>query len=59
MSFEGNQVNYYAHSANDGGEEHWQPLHVHLRNVATLAKQFAGPLGLANEAELAGLLHDL
>ncbi|MGA4578239.1 CRISPR-associated endonuclease Cas3'' [Limisphaera sp. VF-2] len=37
----------------------WQPLADHLRNVAALARRFAEPLGLAAEAELAGLLHDL
>jgi hypothetical protein len=58
---------YYAHTADNGhprpsdgrgagGEGRWQLLSVHLRNVATLAKQFAAPLGLAAEAELAGLL---
>ncbi|MCU0783265.1 MAG: CRISPR-associated helicase Cas3' [Verrucomicrobia bacterium] len=41
------------------GREGWQRLAAHLRNVANLAKQFAAPLGLAAEAELAGLLHDL
>ena len=59
-------MKYYAHTA--GGPDgqplpensgHWQLLSVHLRNVAELAKQFAAPLGLAAEAELAGLLHDL
>jgi len=58
-------MNYYAHTADlpnrsrDPDENHWQPLATHLRNVADLAKQFATPLGLAGEAELAGLLHDL
>ena len=56
---------YYAHTANgpdgkpDTDQRHWQPLSTHLRNVATLAQQFAAPLGLSAEAELAGLLHDL
>ncbi|HEY5893942.1 MAG TPA: CRISPR-associated helicase Cas3' [Chthoniobacterales bacterium] len=55
----------YAHTAElpdgrrDPDESHWQPLHVHLRNVASLAKKFATPFGLSAEAELAGLLHDL
>lgn len=55
----------YAHTARraDGSPEpdtsRWQPLAVHLRNVATLARRFAAPLGFADEAELAGLLHDL
>jgi CRISPR-associated endonuclease/helicase Cas3 len=57
---------YYAHTAEDADGKRlpensgkWQPLSVHLRNVAGLAKRFAEPLGLAAEAELAGLLHDL
>jgi CRISPR-associated endonuclease/helicase Cas3 len=58
-------VNYYAHTAvkadgiNDPNEEHWQLLHTHLRNVAAWARESAEPLGLAAEAEIAGLLHDL
>ena len=59
-----NRVNYYAHTAEDEQgkclpEEHWQPLATHLRNVADLAKCFAAPIGLNDEAELAGLLHEL
>lgn len=56
---------YYAHTANgpdgrpDPDQSRWQKLADHLRRVAALAKQFAVPLGLAAEAELAGLLHDL
>ena len=55
---------YYAHTAETKtGErlsrEHWQPLAEHLRNVAERAGQFAEPLGFADAAELAGLLHDL
>lgn len=59
-------MEYFAHTAegpdrsrlpaSSGG---WQPLSVHLRNVAKLAKQFAEPFGFSAEAELAGLLHDL
>jgi CRISPR-associated endonuclease/helicase Cas3 len=59
-------MRYYAHTAEDENGRplpessgRWQPLSEHLRNVAALAKQFAEPLGLAAEAELAGLLHDL
>ena len=54
---------YYAHTAEavDGtrlpeSSGRWQPLSTHLRNVADLAREFARPLGLAAEAELAGLL---
>jgi CRISPR-associated endonuclease/helicase Cas3 len=56
---------YFAHTATlpdgkpDPDQGHWQLLSTHLRNVAQLAKQFATPLGLGSEAELAGLLHDL
>ena len=60
-----NIVKYYAHTAvspdgvNDPNEERWQLLCTHLSNVASLAKQFAAPLNLTDEAELAGFLHDL
>ena len=57
---------YYAHTAEavDGtrlpeNSGRWQPLSIHLRNVAGLAREFAAPLGFPDEAELAGLLHDL
>jgi len=53
----GNSMTYYAHTANNSAP--WQPLCAHLRNVAALAQRFAAPLGLADEAGLAGLLHDL
>jgi CRISPR-associated endonuclease/helicase Cas3 len=56
---------YYAHTAKtaqgepDPDKSKWQPLKDHLRKVAKMAATFAEPLGLAAEAELAGLLHDL
>lgn len=57
-------MSYYAHTTDgpDGkpaGVEHWQLLKNHLLNVASIARHFAEPLGLAEEAELVGLLHDL
>ncbi|MGI8965477.1 MAG: CRISPR-associated helicase Cas3' [Limisphaerales bacterium] len=57
-------MEYYGHTADDQDgrrlpEAHWQLLRNHLHNVARLAKQFAEPLRLGQEAELAGLLHDL
>ena len=58
------KMSYYAHTAKDAagnalGVEAWQPLSTHLRNVACLAREFARPLHLEAEAEMAGLLHDL
>ena len=57
---------HYAHTANGPDGEsllessgQWQPLADHLRNVAELAAGFAAPFGAAEEARLAGLLHDL
>ena len=58
-------MKFYAHTAtqtdgtNDPNLDHWQLLSDHLRNVADLAERFAAPFGLAEEARLAGLLHDL
>jgi CRISPR-associated helicase Cas3/CRISPR-associated endonuclease Cas3-HD len=48
---------YYAHSAPAGLP--WEPLREHLRDVAERAAVFAEPFGAADEARLAGLLHDL
>lgn len=57
---------FYARTADDErgnplseNSGHWQPLSAHLRRVAGLARQFATPLSLADEAQLAGVLHDL
>jgi CRISPR-associated endonuclease/helicase Cas3 len=56
---------YYAHTAEDSeghrdnDESRWQLLRDHLRNVATLAAQFAAPFNASAETRLAGLLHDL
>ncbi len=58
-------MNYYAHTSEtatgerDPNKSRWQLLSTHLRNVAKLAEQFAAPFGMADEAGLAGLLHDL
>lgn len=58
-------MNYYAHTAEtatgerDPDKSCWQLLSTHLSNVAEWAEQFAAPFGLADEARLAGLLHDL
>jgi len=59
-------MKFYAHTAEDENGKplpessgKWQLLSAHLRNVARLARQFAMPFDLGDEAELAGLLHDL
>lgn len=48
---------YYAHSANASGR--WHRLSEHLRAVAESASTYAGNSAWAQEAALAGLLHDL
>jgi CRISPR-associated helicase Cas3/CRISPR-associated endonuclease Cas3-HD len=58
-------MDYFAHTAQradgtpDPDPRHWQRLKDHLRNVAEQAKEFAAPLGLSAEADLAGVVHDL
>jgi CRISPR-associated helicase Cas3/CRISPR-associated endonuclease Cas3-HD len=49
---------YYAHSAPPGSTS-WEPLREHLHDVAERAAAFAEVFGAADEARLAGLLHDL
>ncbi len=48
---------YYAHSAPE--RENWEPLRDHLQDVAETAAGIAARFGAADEARLAGLLHDL
>jgi CRISPR-associated endonuclease/helicase Cas3 len=50
---------YYAHSGTGDDKRDWQTLKEHSLAVAELAATLAEPLGLANAAYLAGLLHDL
>lgn len=50
-------MTYCAHSKNRQGQE--QPLKEHLSEVARLAGEFAGVFEAGEEAELAGLLHDI
>ena len=58
-------MNYYAHTAEtktgepDPNKSRWQLLSAHLQGVAKRAREFGSPFGLADEAYLAGLLHDL
>jgi len=56
--------NFYAHSLQlpDGtprAESEWEPLADHLRDVATLAKEFADRFGAGEWGYLAGLWHDI
>lgn len=50
---------YFAHSTPRQDRSDWQPLPEHLRNVGSLARQFAAAFGAGQIAEVAGLLHDL
>ncbi|HEX7518071.1 MAG TPA: CRISPR-associated helicase Cas3' [Chthoniobacterales bacterium] len=56
---------FFAHTAfqqdgkRDLDQSRWQLLRDHLQAVAVKAREFAAPLGLEIEAEVAGLLHDL
>ena len=57
-------MSYYAHTVETAtgarlDQDRWQPLSEHLRNVADKAREFVEPLGFADVAKLAGLLHDL
>lgn len=49
----------YAHSPSEENPDQWQPLQEHLHEVASLARQFAGPFGLEQWGETVGKLHDL
>ena len=48
---------YFAHSANDQGA--WDPLRIHLKEVAERARGFAQVFEAGDDAYVAGLLHDL
>lgn len=52
-----NKKVFYAHSAN--GSNKWHPLSEHLTCVSRLASKFSAATGWADEARLAGVLHDL
>ncbi|MBF0564369.1 MAG: HD domain-containing protein [Nitrospirae bacterium] len=49
-------IGYMAHSANKSGN--WHRLSEHIRNVARIAGEFASMTRLADEAYLAGIMHD-
>ncbi len=48
---------YFAHSASS--RERWEPLRQHLRAVSDRAAAYGTAFGAADEARLAGLLHDI
>jgi CRISPR-associated endonuclease/helicase Cas3 len=50
---------FFAHSLPGVPPSKWEPLDVHLVNVATLARQFAGAFDSGDWGHLAGLWHDL
>jgi CRISPR-associated endonuclease/helicase Cas3 len=50
---------FFAHSLPGQSSAGWEPLDTHLRNVAALAKQFAGVFDSGEWGYLAGLWHDL
>ncbi len=55
---------FFAHSVFGAGRETWEPLSLHLIQVAQLAAKFGGETrpgdpGIANLCYVAGLLHDL
>ncbi|HOP77644.1 MAG TPA: CRISPR-associated helicase Cas3' [Thermogutta sp.] len=50
---------FWAHSANDGGKGVPERLRDHLERVALRAKEFASSFEAGEQAQLAGILHDL
>ncbi len=50
---------YYAHSLKGRPQEEWQLLETHLKNVAELAKQFAGSFDAGEWAKVEGMVHDI
>jgi CRISPR-associated helicase Cas3/CRISPR-associated endonuclease Cas3-HD len=51
-------MDYFAHSSSGAGGE-FEPLHEHLALVGERAARYASAFGAAEEARLAGLMHDL
>jgi len=51
---------FYAHSVEgDPNTDRWEPLEVHLREVAELAEKFASKFNATDYGYLAGIWHDL
>lgn len=49
---------FYAHSSDSSDKTDWQPLAVHLEEVARLAEEFAAVFSAGDWGRFAGLLHD-
>lgn len=49
----------YAHTLRGFPETEWEPLDIHLREVADLAEQYAAALGSAEWGSVLGQCHDL
>ncbi len=50
---------FYAHTTKNPDKSDWQPLNVHLTNVAKISQQFADDFNAGELAYTSGLLHDL
>ncbi len=50
---------FFAHSVEDADQSQWEPLEVHLREVAELSEKFAASFNAADFGYLAGLWHDI
>jgi len=50
---------YFAHSTKNPDKKDWQPLKIHLTNVANLSQDFADDFKAGDLAYTSGLLHDL
>lgn len=52
-------MRYYAHTKSGCGEESWQPLEEHLKNVGVLCSRFSAAWCNAAYSDNLGLLHDI
>ena len=52
-------MKFYAHSVEGQPKINWQTLQEHLTSVGNLAANFASAFNAQDQAQIAGLLHDL
>jgi CRISPR-associated endonuclease/helicase Cas3 len=50
---------FYAHTLPNRPEAEWEPLEVHLKEVAKMAGKFADAFGAKKWGRLTGVWHDL